>query len=349
MEHRNPVEPISNATESNVCIRGWLRIGTATARSAGVFLLIAGLISPITGVSPAYAGEDGLTWDVSQASGNVLYRVGGKAPTEWRALQVGAVLGATAEVRTGSDSRALLTHQGTTLSVSPESGVKLPGRERPKGVYRVFQSLGTLLYRIKERAAGMATFEVETPYLAVVVKGTVFTVKALAEEASVELSEGVVRVQPTRGGRGITLVAGQTARVSRASGTDVIIKGRGGADLGGGNPGNPGGDGPRGGGTGGGSANTGNPGGGAGEGGNPGGGHVARSDWSQDTAEGWMAVIWAAVTDSMNTWVGAVWLLAMWAVVWVAVSMLRISFTRTKKRPTQSAAAMARGRVRQPV
>ena len=136
---------------------------------------------------------------------------------------------------------------------------------------------------------------------------------------------------------------------SRAAGTDVIIKGRGGADLGGGNPGNPGGDGPRGGGTGGGSANTGNPGGGAGEGGNPGGGHVARSDLSQDTAGGWMAVIWAAVTDSMNTWVGAVWLLVMWAVVWVTVSTLRISFTRTKKRPSRSAAAMARGRIRQPV
>ena len=348
MERRNPVEPISHATESNVCTRGWLRIVAATARSAGLILLIAGFISPVTGTSPAYAGEDGLTWVVTQASGDVLYRMGDEAPTEWRALHVGAVLGAAVEVRTGSDSRVLLTHQGTTLAVSPESGVKLPGSERPNGVYRVFQSLGTLLYRIKERAAGMATFEVETPYLAVVVKGTVFTVKAFAEEAFVELSEGVVRVQPTHGGTGITLVAGQTARVTRASGTDVIIKGPS-VDLGKGNPGNPGGDGPRGGGTGGGSANTGNPGGGTGEGGNPGGGHVARSDLSQDTAGGWMAVIWAAVTDSMNTWVGAVWLLVMWAVVWVTVSTLRISFTRTKKRPSRSAAAMARGRIRQPV
>ncbi len=322
---------------------GWFSALVAETRIAGLALLTVGLVSVVPGVSPAYAGEDGLTWVVSQASGDVLYRMGGKAPTEWRALQVGAVLGAAAEIRTGSDSGALLTHQGTTLSVSPESGLKLPGSERPKGVYRVFQSLGTLLYRIKERAAGMATFEVETPYLAVVVKGTVFTVNALAEEASVELSEGVVRVQPTRGGTGITLVAGQTARVSRASGTDVIIKGRGGADSGGGNPG---GDGPRGGGTGGGSANTGNPGGGAGEGGNPGGGHVARSELSQDTAEGWMAVIWAAVTDGMNTWVGAVWLLVMWAVVWVAVSTLRITFTRIRKRPSGSAAAMARGQVR---
>ncbi len=116
MERRISGEPTSNATESNVCTRGWLRIVAATARSAGLILLIVGLISPVTGMSPAYAGEDGLTWVVTQASGTVQYRMGGKAPTEWQALQVGAVLGATAEVRTGSDSQALLTHQGTTLT-----------------------------------------------------------------------------------------------------------------------------------------------------------------------------------------------------------------------------------------
>ena len=59
---------------------------------------------------------------------------------------------------------------------------------------------------------------------------------------------------------------------------------------------------------------------------------MARSDWSQDTAAGWMAVIWAAVTDGTNTWVWVVWslvgLLVMCAVVcvvWVAVSTLWIS------------------------
>ncbi|MCH8835845.1 MAG: hypothetical protein IH925_07845, partial [Proteobacteria bacterium] len=86
---------------------------------------MAGLVSLVPGVSPAYAGEDGLTWVVTEASGDVQYRMGGKAPTGWRALQVGAVLGAAAEIRTGSNSRALLTHRGTTLSVSPESGLKL--------------------------------------------------------------------------------------------------------------------------------------------------------------------------------------------------------------------------------
>ncbi len=104
MERRVSVEPTSNATESTVCSRGWLRIVVSGARSAGFALLMAGLVAAVPGVSPASAGEDGLTWVVTQASGNVQYRMGGKAPTGWQALQVGAVLGATAEVRKGSSN-----------------------------------------------------------------------------------------------------------------------------------------------------------------------------------------------------------------------------------------------------
>ncbi|MFQ5617585.1 MAG: FecR domain-containing protein, partial [Rhodospirillales bacterium] len=187
---------------------------------------LVSLVSLVSGVSPAYAGGDGLTWTVTQTSGNVQYRMGGTAPTGWQALPVGAVLGAAAEVRTGASSRALLTHRGTTLTVSPESALTLPGSERPKGVYRVFQSLGTLLYRIKERAAAMAAFEVETPYLVAVVKGTVFTVNASADGAAVHLTEGIVDVQPTLGGIGATLTPGRTARITAVPGADVIVKGQ---------------------------------------------------------------------------------------------------------------------------
>jgi hypothetical protein len=112
------------------------------------------------------------------------------------------------------------------LTVSPESSLKLPGTERPNGVYRVFQSLGTLLYRIKERAADMAAFEVETPYLVAVVKGTVFTVNASNAGAAVHLTEGVVDVQPTLGGTGVTLTPGRTALITAVPGADVIVTGQ---------------------------------------------------------------------------------------------------------------------------
>ena len=215
----------SGANGARTRAGGWFPAVVAGARSAGFAFLMAGLVAAVPGVSPASAGQDGLTWVVTKASGNVQYRMGGKAPTEWQALQAGAVLGAAAEVRTGSDSRALLTHRGTTLTVSPESALKLPGADRPNGVYRVFQSLGTLLYKIKERAAGMAAFEVETPYLVAVVKGTVFTVNASNAGAAVHLTEGVVDVQPTLGGTGVTLTPGRTALITAVPGADVIVKG----------------------------------------------------------------------------------------------------------------------------
>ncbi len=497
---------------------GWLTSVVRRVRIAGLVFVLVGFFSLLTGISPASAGEDGLTWVVTQASGDVRHRTGGFFSTEWQKLRVGDVVGAAAEIQTGRNSRVVLRHRKTTISATSESRLALPGGSAFSGAYRVFQSLGTLLYNVKERADGMAVFEVETLYLVALVKGTVFTVYASAEEASVELTEGVVKVRSTDGGTGATLAAGQTARVTRISGTDVMVSGRGAdrrsnvtpptsnrlamadgqrtgpsaggrtattasrkepgtartstgtknlaarvraladrqvAALSSGNHGNVGGNsgssaatandsgagnpggvtGDRGVGPGGrpdgGNAGAGSPGGGNGgassaggagtgggrtsagdrdgknrdansaatgsvDGGNTGGGGtgggnsadgstgggifggdiLARSDWSQDkarganagrgkawrgkratsgatsiwsTAETWVASIWEGITEGMDTWVGAVWLLAIWAVLWVAVSTLRISLKKTKKRPSQSGATMARGSLRRAV
>ncbi len=507
------VEPFSPGHRPRARATGWLTSVVRRVRIAALVFVLVGFFSLLTGVSPASAGEDGLTWVVTQASGDVRHRTGGFFSTEWQKLRVGDVVGAAAEIQTGRNSRVVLRHRKTTISATSESRLALPGGASFSGAYRVLQSLGTLLYTIKERADGMAVFEVETPYLVALVKGTVFTVYASAEEASVQLREGVVKVRSTDGGTGATLAAGQTARVNRNSGTDVMVSGRGadrrssvtpptsnrlamtdgqptgpsaggrtattasrketgtartstgtknlaarvraladrqvaalssanrgnaGGNSGGsaaaahdsgvGDPGGGAGDrgfgpggspdggnagagGPRGGnggassdgggGTGGGrtgagdrdgnsatagSVDGGNPGGGGAGGGNSVGGSaggglsggtlLARSDWSQDealgatagrgkarrgkrgtsratsiwsTAETSVAGIWEGITEGMDTWVGAVWLLAIWAVLWVAVSMLRVTLTKTKKRPPQSGATRGRGALRQAV
>ena len=190
---------------------GWLASVVRRVRIAGLIFVLFGFFSLLTGISPASAAEDGLTWVVTQASGDVRHRTGGFFSTEWQKLRVGDVVGAAAEIRTGRNSRVVLRHRKTTISATSESRLALPGSSAFSSAYRVLQSLGTLLYTIKERADGMAAFEVETPYLVALVKGTVFTVNASAEEASVQLREGVVKVQPTGGGTGTTLAAGQTA------------------------------------------------------------------------------------------------------------------------------------------
>jgi hypothetical protein len=89
-------------------------------------------------------------------------------------------------------------------------------------VYRVFQKVGTLLYKVKESAANMTTFEVETPYLAAVVTGGVFAVTSNATGGSVHGAAGTVEVQPMLGGEGVTLNVGQTARVASGAGADIV-------------------------------------------------------------------------------------------------------------------------------
>ncbi len=354
------VESFSPGHRPGARATGWLTSAVRRVRIAGLVFVLVGFFSLLTGVSPAYAGEDGLTWAVTHASGDVRHRTGGFFSTEWQKLQVGDVVGAAAEIRTGRNSRVVFRHRKTTITANSESRLALPGRSAFSSAYRVLQSLGTLLYNIKERADGMAAFEVETPYLVAVVKGTVFTVNVSADGASVQLHEGVVDVQATVGGTGATLAAGQTARVTRASSTDVIIEGRG-ADRRSGEGGQVPGASPEGGNPGGGGTGDGTDVGGSVGGGDPGGGHVARSDWSQDTARGadtgrgttgtgslttiwsapsmwmetaeaWMAGIWEGISEGMGTWVWVVWLL-VWlrvigagvCVVWVAVSTLWIS------------------------
>src|SRR5262249_42734928 len=59
-------------------------------------------------------------------------------------------------------------------------------------------------------------FEVDTPYIVAIVKGTKFTTTVSDAGASVKVSEGVVGVSATSGGASIDLNAGGSASVSAA-------------------------------------------------------------------------------------------------------------------------------------
>ncbi len=133
MERRISVEPTSNATESNVYNRGWLRIVAATARIAGLILLIVGLISPVTGMSPAYAGEDGLTWTVSEVNGKVWVD---HDRTGWQALKTGTVLKRGSRVKTGMGGRVVLKRPGDSIAISPNSRFRIPTSDE-KGRWRI--------------------------------------------------------------------------------------------------------------------------------------------------------------------------------------------------------------------
>ncbi len=174
------------------------------------------------GVSPSAQAEQNPTWDVAELSGKVQARHGNG---DWYPLAKDARLNAATEIITGSDGRVVLARGTSTITLAGDSHLEVPNPSQQASDDGVFQSLGTLLYKVKPKLG--QRFKVKTPYLVTTIKGTVFSVTVNTLGASVHVSEGLVDVTPTQGGDGAAVGAGQSASVAAAAGADVNVEGAG--------------------------------------------------------------------------------------------------------------------------
>ena len=129
-------------------------------------------------------------------------------------VSTGETLGAGAVLTTGMNGRAVLARGEQTIIVGPSSRMSLPAAEEA-GMTRVFQDLGTLLFKVDKREK--QHFRVETPVIAAVVKGTTFTVSANGDSHAVHVAEGAVEVSSRNGATRELVTAGMTARVFKDS------------------------------------------------------------------------------------------------------------------------------------
>lgn len=128
---------------------------------------------------------------------------------DWRPLQAGVVVSAPSEIRTGPAAEVLLKRGEDRVHLMGQSYLELPPAAAADGMTRLMQWLGSALFEVDPRPD--PHFEVDTPYLAAIVKGTVFTVEVTREASAVAVAEGVVAVA-TPGGAAANVVAGMTAR-----------------------------------------------------------------------------------------------------------------------------------------
>jgi hypothetical protein len=195
--------------------------GRVRRLASAAALLIAGCIAA-SGVlfSPAGAGSGGNpgAWIIGETTGPVDVQIAEGAP--WTPAEPGATLTGPATVRTGPEGGATLTRDDDRIVLSARTTVQLPGPEQGDSATRIVQPEGEAFFEVGPRPGW--TFSVDTPYLAVVVKGTKFGVDVSEAGTSVAVSEG--RVQVERPGRGPADVsAGQTARSGVAPGSDISI------------------------------------------------------------------------------------------------------------------------------
>jgi hypothetical protein len=192
------------------------RVILVVALMVGLALSTSG---PASAADPA-AGAG--AWLAEEVRGTVLVRAAGEAAASWQPLQAASPIAGQSEIATGSDGVAVLDNGVDQIRLTPNSRLVLPA-DAGEGLMTVIrQSLGKIFFDIGPRPD--RSFEVDAPYLVVLVKGTQFSVSANYLGDSVTVTEGTVEVHASAGGdaAGALIGAGQTASVG-AGGSSIGV------------------------------------------------------------------------------------------------------------------------------
>lgn len=166
------------------------------ALQIGIFLVLA---------IPGFAQD----WVADRLRGDVEQMAGG----QWVALVRGAVVLDGQMVRTGPNGRVDLVRGAEVLELGPATQIRV--HESGGKLTTIDLTSGTVTADVERR--NVQHFEVDTAYLAAIVKGTKFSVTVANGAALVEVDRGTVQVQDTINDLVVDVVRGQEAQVSRSA------------------------------------------------------------------------------------------------------------------------------------
>ncbi len=136
---------------------------------------------------------NGYLWRINTLSGMARFS-DATAEQSWRTAAQGEILRSPFRVETGQDGHVVLVNDGDVVTVKANSRIEITGGVAGP-LTKILQSIGNILYQV---VPGMdRKFEVHTPYLVSVVKGTTFAVQVTKEFATISLIEGLVEVLAT--------------------------------------------------------------------------------------------------------------------------------------------------------
>ncbi|MFT6659407.1 MAG: hypothetical protein ACJAZW_002583 [Maritalea sp.] len=164
----------------------------------------------------AFAGE----WKVDKLRGSVLYLVDG----EWQQLERGETISEYTSIRTTKYARVFLVRGNESMSIGADTWIKISD---PDGATRtiITQNFGELIVDVEKR--NVEHFEVRTPLLAAVVKGTKFKVVARNGQASVAVLRGVVQVSDNSRRFKVDVKPNQSASSDDTGENPLSVTGRG--------------------------------------------------------------------------------------------------------------------------
>jgi FecR protein len=187
-------------------------LGISRAITAAFALVVA---------SSAFAADDG-SWSVKKSSGEVWM---GTSGVQQASVKTDEVLKPGDTVRTGRNGRVLLVRGEESILIAPNSVVGLPAEKKEGLSTTITQQAGSILLEVEKK--NVKHFEVETPYLAAVVKGTQFRVTVNASGAAVDVVRGQVEVSDHKSGQIAQVMPGQHASVSSHGNAGLSLGGSG--------------------------------------------------------------------------------------------------------------------------
>ncbi len=163
---------------------------------------------------PAFADQ----WEVMKLRGTVQVLTAGI----WSDLKRGDMVPDDQTVRTLSDGRVDLQRDQEVISLGADTQVQVHDKTRVRYT-TVQQDFGSV--EVDAQVENVQHFEVDTQFLAAVVKGTHFVVTADNAGASVTVDRGMVAVEAAASHQSTTLSVGQTASIH--AGSDFQLSGAG--------------------------------------------------------------------------------------------------------------------------
>jgi len=176
----------------------------------------------ILATAPAALAAEGGDWIVGKSSGEVWLTGTG---VQQASLKQDDFLRPGDTVRTGRTGRVLLKRGEETILISPNSVVGVPAQKKEGLSTTIVQQAGSILLEVEKR--NVQHFEVETPYLAAVVKGTQFRVTINAGKTSVDVIRGQVQVADFKTGQIAQVMAGQHATAFANGKAGLLLGGAG--------------------------------------------------------------------------------------------------------------------------
>lgn len=162
---------------------------------------IFAIVVSVTTASTALAAD----WRVAKIFGDAWV---GTSGVQNVSLSRGSPLDDNATVRTGRDGKVVLVRGQESMIVGADSIVTLPAEETA-GWTVIEQQAGSVTYDVEKRH--VLHFEVKTPTIVAVVKGTQFKVTQNRYGSKVTVTEGLVQVGQNSTGESVFVKPGQKA------------------------------------------------------------------------------------------------------------------------------------------